>query len=513
MMKKLDSGLYGGGFRFPADLETGGMKKYPEKILQFGEGNFLRGFADWMVDKMNEQGLFNGSVVVVQPIARGLVDVLNSQNGLYTLYLRGVQKDRTIERKRIVSSISRGINPYTDFEAYMKVAESGDLRFVISNTTEAGIAYSSADRPDDAPPASFPGKLAVFLYRRFKAFKGDPSKGLVVIPCELIDRNGDKLKEAVIRISEEWGCGREFIDWLEASNHFLNTLVDRIVTGYPKDEAQELASELGYEDRLLDTAEIFHLWVIEGDQRLAEELPLAKAGLNVLWTDDMTPYRTRKVRILNGAHTMTVLAAYLYGLDTVKECMDDGLIRAFLEKGLYEEILPTLDLPEEELLGFAKSVSERFANPFIKHYLLSICLNATSKFKTRVLPSITEYVTRKGKLPPLLTFSLAALMAFYRGTAFNGDSLRGRRENPGEGRLAEYDIRDDKNVLELFQSLWSGFEEGRIGLGALTEAVLSGTGLWGTDLNTIPGFSAAVSGYLQKINDAGVGACIRELVR
>ena len=522
MMKRLGHELYDDGVKFPADLEAGRLKSYPEKMLQFGEGNFLRGFVDWMVDITNEKGLFNGSAVIVQPIAQGLVDALNSQDGLYTLYLRGMQDGRTIERKRIVSSISRGINPYEDFEAYMKVAESSDLRFIISNTTEAGIACSPDDRPDDAPPVSFPAKLAVFLHRRFKAFNGDPSRGLVIIPCELIDRNGDKLKEAVIKLSKDWGYGSEFIDWVVNSNYFLNSLVDRIVTGYPKEEASKLASELGYEDKLLDTAEIFHLWVIEGDKRFAEELPFAKAGLNVLWTDDMTPYRTRKVRILNGAHTMTVLAAYLYGLDTVKECMDDGLIRAFMEKGLYEEIIPTLDLPEEELLGFAKSVGERFANPFIKHYLLSISLNSTSKFKTRVLPSITEYVARKGKIPQLLTFSLAALIAFYRGTEFNGNSLRGRREDPGEGREAEYGIQDDKSVLELFQGLWSDFEQGPAGrdggpgslsrLDALTQTVLSKTELWGTDLNTIPGFTAAVSGYLRRITEDGIEACMKELV-
>ena len=427
-MKNMNARLLENGLAFPADLHVSPKKKLPEKILQFGEGNFLRGFVDWMIDRMNEQGLFNGSVVVVQPIEEGLVDVLNSQDGLYTLYLRGMQDGITVEQKSIISSISRGINLYTDFESYMKMAESADLRFVISNTTEAGIAYSAHDKPTDKPPVSYPGKLTVLLYRRFKALNGDPAKGLVIIPCELIDRNGDNLKEIILRLSREWDYEQEFIHWLATSNYFLNSLVDRIVTGYPKDEAQKLADELGYNDKLLDTGEIFHLWVIEGNKRFAEELPFTKAGLNVIWTDDMTPYRTRKVRILNGAHTMTVLAAYLYGLDTVKECVDDRLIKAYMEKGLYEEIIPTLDLPENELLEFAKAVSERFANPFIKHYLLSISLNSTSKFKTRVLPSITEYVKRKGKIPQVLTFSMAALIAFYRGTELSGNVVERHEE-------------------------------------------------------------------------------------
>ena len=508
-MKNLNAQLLDSGLTFPADLHVSLKKKLPEKILQFGEGNFLRGFVDWMIDRMNEQGLFNGSVVVVQPIEEGLVEVLNSQDGLYTLYLRGVQDGTTVEQKRTISSISRGINLYTDFESYMKMAESADLRFVISNTTEAGIAYSPHDKPTDTPPASYPGKLAVLLYRRFKTFGDDPSKGL--IPCELIDRNGDNLKEIVLRLSREWSYEREFIHWFETSNYFLNSLVDRIVTGYPKDEAQKLAGELGYNDRLLDTGEIFHLWVIEGDKKFTEELPFTKAGLNVIWTDDMTPYRTRKVRILNGAHTMTVLAAYLYGLDTVKECMDDRLIKSYMEKGLYDEIIPTLDLPENELLEFAKAVSERFANPFIRHYLLSISLNSTSKFKTRVLPSITEYVERKSKIPQVLTFSLAALIAFYRGTEMSGNSLKGRR-NTGAEDGNQYDINDDKTVLELFQKLWKGYESGPMKIYELTSTVLSRVDLWEFDLNTIQGFTAVVSGYLQKIVVEGMAASLKQLV-
>jgi tagaturonate reductase len=510
-MKNLNTRLLDSGLVLPADLHVSLKKTLPEKILQFGEGNFLRGFVDWMIDRMNGQGLFNGSVVVVQPIEEGLVEILNNQDGLYTLYLRGVQDGTIIEQKSIISSISRGINLYTNFESYMKTAESAGLRFVISNTTEAGIAYSSHDKPTDTPPASYPGKLTVLLYRRFKTFGGDPSKGLVIIPCELIDRNGDNLKEIVLRLSGEWGYEEEFIHWLETSNYFLNSLVDRIVTGYPKDEAQKLTNELGYNDKLLDTGEIFHLWVIEGDKRFAEELPFTKAGLNVIWTDDMTPYRTRKVRILNGAHTMTVLAAYLYGLDTVKECMDDGLIKTCMEKGLYEEIIPTLDLPENELLAFAKAVSERFANPFIKHYLLSISLNSTSKFKTRVLPSITEYVQRKGKIPQLLTFSLAALIAFYRGTEMSGNSLKGVRNAGAEGDN-QYDINDDKTVLELFQKLWKGYESGSMKIDELAAIVLSGTDVWGLDLNTIPGFTDAVAGYLQKIVVEGMAESLRQLV-
>jgi tagaturonate reductase len=479
----------------------------PEKVLQFGEGNFLRGFVDSMIHKLNENHLFNGRVAVVQPIAQGLTSMLNEQDGLYTLLLRGIQNGQIVEEKEVISSISRGINPYEDFGAYIACAENADLRFIISNTTEAGISYSSEDRYEDTPPASFPGKLTVLLHKRFTAFNGAADKGLVIIPCELIDRNGDNLKQIVLRLASEWNLGADFTGWIEQHNYFLNTLVDRIVTGYPRDEVAELTEKLGYEDKLLNTAEIFHLWVIEGDKRFAEELPFHKVGLDVIWTDDMTPYRTRKVRILNGAHTMTVLAAYLYGLDTVKECMDDERIRTYMEKGVFEEIIPTLDLPESELKDFAAAVTERFANPFIRHYLLSISLNSTSKFKTRVLPSILEYVNRKSELPKVLSFSLASLLAFYRGTELRGNALIGTRPAGNE-----YNISDDLPVLELFQSLWTACDGSREAVAVLVSTVLARTDLWGKDLNEVSGFSSLVSGYLYSIITNGVESALKEVL-
>lgn len=505
-MQNLNKELLENGFQFPADVKVSEYKELPEKVLQFGEGNFLRGFVDWMFNRMNQQNLFNGKVVLVQPIAQGMTDMLNQQDNLYTLFLRGIQNGKVVEEKEVITSISRGLNPYSEFEAYMKCAENPELRVIVSNTTEAGISYSSEDKLEDAPPASYPGKLTAFLYKRFKAFKGDTSKGLIIIPCELIDRNGDNLKKIVFRLAEEWKLGSDFTHWLENSNYFLNSLVDRIVTGYPRDEVEKITEQLGYKDNGLDTAEIFHFWVIEGDKKLAGELPFAKAGLNVIWTDDMTPYRSRKVRILNGAHTMTVLGAYLYGKDTVKECMDDELILSYMNKGIFEEIIPTLDLPKSELEEFAAAVSERFANPFIKHYLLSISLNSTSKFKARVLPSITEYIKRKGALPKVLTFSLAALIAFYRGTELDGTSLVGER--PGN----TYKINDDMPVLEFFKELWTNFDGSRAGTEKLVNAVLANTSFWGEDLNNLPGFAGAVAGYLYGILSDGVGETMKKVI-
>ena len=492
----------------PAELHVAPQRAsaLPERVLQFGEGNFLRGFVDWMIHRMNCQGLFGGRVIVVQPIAQGMVDRLKGQDGLYTLLLRGIEEGKVVERMELVESISRGIDPYRDFEAFLGCAELPELRFVVSNTTEAGIAFREADRPTDRPPESFPGKLTLLLKRRFDAFAGDPAKGFMILPCELIEHNGRALKQAVLQTANHFGFPVEFLTWIDQANQFASTLVDRIVTGYPRDEAAAITQRLGYEDALLDTGEIFHLWVIEADRQLAQELPLAEAGLDVIFTPDQTPYRARKVRILNGAHTMTVLAAFLAGLDTVRQCMDDPLVRAYMIEGIREEILPTLDLPQAELEDFAARVVERFSNPFIEHRLLSIALNSTSKFKARVLPSIEAYLARRGTLPRRLAFSLAAQIAFYRGTTLRGPALVGVRN--GE----EYSIQDDMRVLELFQKLWTDWDRTPADLGPLVQKVLAQADLWGKDLNGLPGLTAAVTAGLQKILSSGVRDTLAEMV-
>ena len=392
-----------------------------EKIIQFGEGGFLRSFADVFIHKMNEQGLYDGKVVVVQPISKGLIPVINGQKGVYHQFLRGVDNGRVVNDCIEVHSISRGVDPYTDFDEFLKLAENPDMRIIISNTTEAGIEYIGTEKIDDRPPKSFPAKLTALLYHRFKA----GLNGFIILSCELIDNNGKELLSCVLKYAELWKLPAEFIEWVKTQNHFCNTLVDRICTGYPKDEQekQELDSRLKKEfgltnsDQLMNTAEIFHLWVIEGN--FENEFPLQKAGINVIWTDNVTPYKKRKVRILNGAHTSMVLGARLYGLSTVKECLDNQTVNAFLNKTLFQEIVPTLSAGQnvETQKGyeqFAKDVLERFANPFVKHQLLSIALNSVSKFKARVLPTIIEYMDYTGRYPEALTFSLAALIAFYK---------------------------------------------------------------------------------------------------
>ena len=377
--------------------------KNTERIIQFGEGGFLRGFADWMIQKMTDCGAFEGKVVVVQPIEQGMCDMLTAQDCKYTHIIRGSEG---VETSRI-DVISRCVKPYEDFESYLSLADIPSMRFIISNTTESGIVFSNTDTKAKAPEISFPAKLTMLLERRFKNGLG----GFIILPCELIDRNGDNLKKCVLAYADLWNMGEDFKAWVENENVFTNTLVDRINTGYPKGE--EL--NLGYNDNMVNTSEYFHLWVIETDFDIEKELPFSKADLNVIVTKDkLEMYRTRKVRILNGAHTSLVPYALLSGLDTVKSCMDNETMREHIRKCVFDEIIPTLDLPRDELVDYAKNVLIRFSNPYIKHYLSSIALNSVSKFKVRVLPSILEYNKRFGKLPETLTFAFAKLIEFYR---------------------------------------------------------------------------------------------------
>ncbi len=380
------------------------------RFVQFGEGGFLRGFVDWMIQKMNDAGVLDARVDVVQPIPQGMCDLLAAQKGVYTHIIRGAEG---VEISKI-NVIDACVNPFEDYDAYLKLAEQPDLRFVVSNTTEAGIVFTDTDKMENTPNISFPGKLTIFMLHRYQA--GLP--GLIFLPCELIDRNGDNLKKAVLQYCDLWQLDGGFIRWIKEENIFCNTLVDRINTGYPKDEK----IDLNYEDKLINTSEYFHLWVIETEHDLEADLPFSKAGLNVIVTKDaLERYRTRKVRLLNGAHTSMVAHALLSGLETVKDCMDDDAMCTFINACLFEEIIPTLDLPKEELVAYANDVLTRFANPYIKHYLASISLNSISKFKVRVLPSILEYKKRFGIYPKHLIYGFARLLEFYRVGTPNDD--------------------------------------------------------------------------------------------
>src|SRR5215203_217585 len=466
-------------------------QEYPEKVLQFGEGNFLRCFVDWMFHQLNKKAGFNGSVVVV-PIDKGMVNMLNEQDGLYTIYLRGLKNGKAESNHEVIDVISRGINAYEDFNAYLKTAEQPEIRYVISNTTEAGIAFDDNDKSTNTPPNSFPAKLAVWLNHRYKTFNGDSSKGVHIIPCELIEKNADNLKKIILQLAEKWSYEVSFVNWLNKACTFNNTLVDRIVPGYPRERITEITAELGYEDKQVVEGEPFHLWVIQSSDGLQKELPFPSIGLDVLYVKDITPYRTRKVRILNGAHTALVPVAYLYGIDTVRESVDDPVIGNYLRDTIFEEIIPTLDLPKEELEQFANEVIDRFRNPYIKHLLMSIALNAWSKFETRVLPSILEYKKQKGSIPQRLAFSLAATIAFYKGKR-------------GEETIA---LNDDAGAMELLKNAWASSDGSELAIKQIVTKILGYEKNWKQDLNNIEGLNDAVTKHLINIEKYGVKKAI-----
>lgn len=474
------------------------LKNKPERpirILQYGEGNFLRAFVDYFVDIANERGEFNGNIVLVKPIEPGSLERFERQDCQYTVSLRGVQNGEAKITNRIVTSVADVVDSYREYNRYADYAHLETLRFIVSNTTEAGIVYDDADRMESNPPKTFPGKLTKFLYERYIAFHGDIDKGLIMLPVELIDDNGIQLKRCVLQYVEHWKLDDGFKDWLNQACVFTSTLVDRIVTGYPREDVTKIWESLGYEDQLFDIAEPFGLWVIESEKDISEEFPLPQAGLPVLFTENQKPYKQRKVRILNGAHTSFVLASYLAGNDNVLESMNDPVIFTFMKHTIFDEVIPTLTLPKEDLIQFANDVIERFHNPYVKHALLSISLNSVSKWKARCMPSYLEYYRLFGKLPKHLTFSIAALMAFYTGSEIRGNVLIGHRD--GE----EYQIQDDAAVLKFFLDNSKKEPED------YTRAVLENKEFWGISLAE-PEAERTITGYLTTIREKGMRATL-----
>ena len=473
------------------------LKDAPEKVLQFGEGNFLRAFVDYWFDVSNEKVGWNGKCVLVQPIAPGLAKMINNQEGLYTLYLRGRQNGEKVDAKRVISSVSRCLNPYEkdDYEKMMEVAVSDDLEYIVSNTTEAGIVYDASCQQNDCPPASFPAKLTQVLYARYKAGKA----GIVMLSCELIDNNGKELLKCVNQYIEQWGLEEGFSKWVNEECTFCSTLVDRIVPGRIRDaeEVARLEAENGYHDDLIDVGEVFGVWNIEGPEWLGEKLPFKAAGLNCPVVPDVTPYKKRKVRILNGAHTGFVLGAYLGGFDIVRDCMQDDTVRGFMNKMLYEEVIPTLPLDKKDLEDFAAAVSDRFNNPFVNHELMSISLNSTSKWRARNMPSFLEYVEEKGQLPVCLTTSFAAYVAFYSNDI---QSLTDAGLVCKRAKGNEYTVSYDRWVLEFY------YAHKDDSAADLVHAVMTNEQMWGQDLTKIAGFEAAVVAGLEKIRKEGAVA-------
>ncbi|WP_180130742.1 tagaturonate reductase [Rhodoferax sp. BLA1] len=473
----------------------------PVRILQIGDGNFLRAFVDWMVDVTNGAGLMNAEVIMAQPIDRGIADLMKAQDQLFTVLLRGVQNGQPVQSKRLVSCVKDTLNPYTQWDAMLATMQDPALRFVVSNTTEAGIAYVPEAMVEGKCPANFPAKVTALLLARFKAFGGSPESGLVFLPAELIEANGTKLKNYLLQFAQAWDLPAEFINWVQAHNVFCNTLVDRIVPGFPAAEAEALFADFGYKDPLTVAAEPFLLWVIEGPAKIADELPLHKAGLDVVWTEDLQPYRTRKVRILNGAHTASSLAAYCAGLDTVREMTEDAVVSKFLNKVMFEEIVPFVPLPEAERKAYAETIVERFANPHIRHELISIALNSVSKWQVRVLPTIKDYAAKHGNSPAGLSFSLAALLTFYDGQfAANGD-YQGLRQGQS------YPIKDNADILVIMHAAWHGATD----MGQVATSLLADIRLWGEDLTQVPGLAQQTTNALIRIKEIGIKSAMSAL--
>lgn len=470
-------------------------KKYTERAIQFGEGNFLRCFIDWQLDIINEKTDLDTGIAVVRPIDSDYLPLLDTQDGLYTAIIRGInEEDKVVKDYRVISSVTREIPVYKAFDEYLALAHNPHMRFIISNTTEAGIVFDAEDRYEDAPQRSFPGKLTRLLHERFRYFKGDSEKGFIILPCELIDYNGEELKKIVLKVAHMWKLEGEFKTWLVEANIWCSTLVDRIVTGYPRDEKEELIRELGYEDDYMVTGEYFYLFVIQGPKDVLErELKLTGLDLNIKIVDDLKPYKIRKVGILNGAHTATVPVSYLYGIDTVRESLEDEAIRAFLEGAINNEIIPALDMDEDELKEFALAVINRFKNPYVKHFLMAISLNSTSKYKTRILPQILSYYEKYGELPKNLVFALAAMIRFFKG------------ERDGE----PIDTADDQRFLDMYSKVWGEFD------GDYTKVVtpiLAMEDHWEIDLTTVDGMVATVAGYVETIDTQGMKEAIKEVV-
>ena len=465
----------------------------PERIIQFGEGNFLRAFADWMIGEMNRLTDFNSSVVVVQPIERGMVDLLNKQDCLYHVNLQGLEKGEKVNSLTMIDVISRALNPYQDFDAYLKLAEQPEMRFVISNTTEAGIVFDPTCNLEDKPASSYPGKLVQLLYHRFKTFNGDKAKGLIIFPCELIFHNGHRLKEAISQYIDLWELGDEFENWLNEACPVYSTLVDRIVPGFPKKEIDAIKEKLQYNDNLIVQAEVFHLWVIEGPASLAEEFPADKAGLNVLFVPSEAPYHERKVTLLNGPHTVLSPVSWLSCIDIVRDACRHEVIGKFIRKVMFDELMETLDLSKDELETYANDVLERFNNPFVDHSVVSIMLNSFPKYKTRDLPGLKTYLDRKGELPQGLVLGLAAIITYYE------EYVR------ADGKKSE--SNDATEILKLLDDLWT-----RGSIRDVAEGVLGATAIWGEDLNKIPGLLDMVSTYLGDIDEKGMLAVVKEIL-
>lgn len=455
----------------------------PIKVMQFGGGNFLRAFVDWMIEILNEETNFNGSVAIIKPTEGGNYDLLRGQDGLFTVVLDGIVDGKPISENKLIRCVQKIVSPYQEWEAYLDMAKNETIRFIVSNTTEAGIQFNREDKFNDEPPKEFPAKLTIWLYHRYQYFKGKSSKGCIFLPCELIEDNGTILKETILKYTELWNLETDFANWIQTDNYFCNTLVDRIVSGYPKERADEINKDLGYIDVALVAGEHYHSWVIEGPKEVKQELPFKNTGLNVQFVDDLQPYREMKVKILNGAHTAMVPVAYLYGLRLVSDVMEDQSVYNYVKELLLNEVCRTLPFSDEVKHTFVANVLDRFRNTTLKHKLLSISLNSTSKFVTRLLPTLKEYTVSEGQLPKRIVFALSALICFYKG----------------EYKEQQIVVNDSPEILAVFSDAWQKYDSSEWSLSQMITHMLSNKKIWQENLSEIPGLANMVTSNVQNI--------------
>ncbi|HUX98881.1 MAG TPA: tagaturonate reductase [Candidatus Deferrimicrobium sp.] len=481
----------------------------PVKVLQFGEGRFIRAFLNFFIDVANHKELFNGRSIVIQPRKADMAPIINAQDGLFTLCAQGLRNETQHQEFMIISSIKEAIAARTEWDKVLRIAELPTIQIIASNTTEAGLVYDSQDRIDKIPPDSFPGKIAALLYHRYQFFDGDRNKGLRILPLELIENNGDILRKSVLQMVKNWNLDKNFINWLQSANIFYNSIVDRIVTGYPKNsEIDQFQKQLGYEDKLFNIAELYHSWIIEADEQLQNLIPFKKAGLNIKFVSNIKDYFIRKVRILNGAHTSMVPIAYLSGKNFVKESIDDPLINIYIQNLLEKEVIPFINLSENELISYKNTIIERFRNPFLEHNLLTISLYSISKMKLRVLPSILEYYQKFNSYPPLLLFAFAAFMVFMRIDEHTDQGWFGLRKSE------RYEYQDDFNGLETFNNAWKSIDPLKKGeIDKLATLLCQNTTLWDIDLTKLSQFVSVISSYIYDIIRNGMIATLKQILR
>ncbi len=480
----------------------------PETVVQFGSGALLRGLIDFFIDKAQREGKFNGRAVVVNNTLSGRSTRFNEQDGLFTLCEEGFAKGETVRKYTVNAAVSQALPAADHWQKILAYSRNPKVTTIVSNTTEVGITLQKDDDLQAEPPQSFPGKLTAFLYERFTTLGGSIESGMLILPTELILDNGSKLRDIVLELAVINGLGSDFTDWVKKHNIFCNTLVDRIVPGEPDaGKQQQLEEKLGFKDELLTISEVYRLFAVEGPrEKLLEKAPWLDADDGIIISDDITPYRERKLRILNGGHTISVAAGFLCGLETVYDCLEDEVMSQFISKAIHREIVPTLEIDQKMAMGFADDVLDRFRNPFLNHKLISITLQYTSKMNMRNGLTFKRFHDKYGQVPKLMCAGFAAYLMFLRPVK----KVDGKYFGEFQGQ--EYPINDDQ--ADYFYQLWMEVDlNDPVLVNGLVDKVLLNRQLWEQDLNTLGDFAGQVKHFLGEFVQRGVHATLADIVK